>query len=42
MNAPERARAAKVSFQWDDPLLLEQQLSAVLGCQSLAAEHQRV
>src|SRR5512145_1837515 len=27
MNAPERSRAAKASFQWDDPLLLEQQLS---------------
>jgi glutaryl-CoA dehydrogenase len=28
MNAPERARAAKAAFHWDDPLLLEQQLSA--------------
>src|SRR5512139_2049529 len=26
MNAPD-ARPAKVSFKWDDPLLLEQQLS---------------
>ena len=28
MNAPERSRSAKASFQWDDPLLLEQQLTA--------------
>ena len=28
MNAPERSRTAKASFQWDDPLLLEQQLTA--------------
>ena len=28
MNAPERSRTAKAAFQWDDPLLLEQQLTA--------------
>ena len=28
MNAPDRSRTAKASFQWDDPLLLEQQLTA--------------
>ena len=27
MNAPERSHRQKASFQWDDPLLLEQQLS---------------
>jgi len=28
MNAPERPRSARAAFQWDDPLLLEQQLTA--------------
>ena len=27
MNAPERSRTAKAAFHWDDPLLLEQQLT---------------
>jgi glutaryl-CoA dehydrogenase len=27
MNAPDRSRTAKASFQWDDPLLLERQLT---------------
>ena len=27
MNAPERSHRQKASFQWDDPLLLEQQLT---------------
>ncbi len=28
MNAPERSHTVKAAFQWDDPLLLEQQLTA--------------
>ncbi len=28
MNAPEKTRPLKAAFQWDDPLLLEQQLTA--------------
>jgi glutaryl-CoA dehydrogenase len=28
MSAPEKSRPLKASFQWDDPLLLEQQLTA--------------
>jgi glutaryl-CoA dehydrogenase len=28
MNAPEKPRSVKAAFQWDDPLLLEQQLTA--------------
>jgi glutaryl-CoA dehydrogenase len=28
MNAPEKTRPLKATFQWDDPLLLEQQLTA--------------
>jgi glutaryl-CoA dehydrogenase len=28
MNAPDRARSRKASFHWDDPLLLEEQLTA--------------
>ena len=27
MNAPERTRSSSASFQWDDPLLLDQQLA---------------
>jgi glutaryl-CoA dehydrogenase len=27
MNAPDRAASTKAAFKWDDPLLLDQQLS---------------